>query len=527
MLSNWAKLRGARGGGRGGRGRGRGRGRGGGGGRGGGAGRASRDEVPRGPKRKRDDAPQPPRPPAPAPAKKSSKNNKRKNKGEAPKSRPNDPFPEPSPAAEGAGGVPYLTPSDDAYGSVLERSYKGLVYEPAASMPARFHGEFRSVLAALKRDGFFQYDVVQAGGVRCSRTFVRRTLVGEPGITYKYLGLRIFAHPWSGPSSTPLLRRVAALNSAMRERSDALLEASGMRGRSDFNLTLINYMEPLGRNASLGLKPEADYGMGPVSVSWHADSSLEDFSTIGVYHLTEGAASSCDWRVAVRVSPHAGDRTTPPLVLPTASRDAYYLLGSFNHHHQHAVLAGSTGRFSSTHRVALRGEDTLESAERAAAEALRSADAGGEFTFEGVRAEQAALDTLEFEWIRQYWAQGAEHDARREFWQRPMRRLERSWRRLEARTRATVDAVLAGEAPASCRGLLLNVLARRKAQREAWAARLADRVYRKRIAAPYQPVPGRPSFEKSRAMPEDLAPVLAELGGGGAGGGKKKRARKK
>eukprot|EP01052_Picozoa_sp_SAG31_P033288 SAG31_NODE_3740_length_3932_cov_3.662145_5_plen_122_part_00 len=24
-----------------------------------------------------------------------------------------------------------------------------------------------------------------------------RTLVGQPGITYKYLGLRMFAHPWS------------------------------------------------------------------------------------------------------------------------------------------------------------------------------------------------------------------------------------------------------------------------------------------------------------------------------------------
>ena len=28
-------------------------------------------------------------------------------------------------------------------------------------------------------------------------THVSRTLVGAPGMTYRYLGLRIFAHPWS------------------------------------------------------------------------------------------------------------------------------------------------------------------------------------------------------------------------------------------------------------------------------------------------------------------------------------------
>jgi len=66
--------------------------------------------------------------------------------------------------------------------------------------------------------------------------------------------------------------------------------------KSQFSVTLLNYMEPKTAN-HLGLKDDPKYGMGKVSVSWHCDSSLQDFSTIGVYQLTQGP---CDWRIAVR-----------------------------------------------------------------------------------------------------------------------------------------------------------------------------------------------------------------------------------
>jgi hypothetical protein len=49
-------------------------------------------------------------------------------------------------------------------------------------------------------DSLFYPDIVSAGKADSrawSKTFVSRTLVGDPGTTYKYLGLRIFAHPWS------------------------------------------------------------------------------------------------------------------------------------------------------------------------------------------------------------------------------------------------------------------------------------------------------------------------------------------
>ena len=39
------------------------------------------------------------------------------------------------------------------------------------------------------------------------------------------------------------------------------------------------------------------------------------------------------------------------ITVPVGHGDAYYMLGNFNHHHQHAVLAGDQcWRFSSTHR---------------------------------------------------------------------------------------------------------------------------------------------------------------------------------
>lgn len=37
------------------------------------------------------------------------------------------------------------------------------------------------------------------------------------------------------------------------------------------------------------------------SVSWHADSCLEHYSTIGVYHYTDPETDPADWRIALRV----------------------------------------------------------------------------------------------------------------------------------------------------------------------------------------------------------------------------------
>ena len=116
--------------------------------------------------------------------------------------------------------------------------------------------------------------------------------------------------------------KVCQLNAQLAERSalhlDALVatrkqtaSADGERGSCAFNLTLINAMDPA--SARPDLKPEPTFeGVSggkavPVSVSWHADSSLEHFSTIAVYHATDAPQGSKndDWRVALRVYPDA------------------------------------------------------------------------------------------------------------------------------------------------------------------------------------------------------------------------------
>lgn len=115
-------------------------------------------------------------------------------------------------------------------------------------------------------------------------------------------------------------------------------------------------------------------------MSWHADSTLEHFSTIGVYHVTTSATATdtntnidtkqniapqsaagegsvdSSWRIAMRVhydaeGPNVGKVisraaemkqldasriTVPPVVFALPSKSAYFLLDEFNHHHQHS-----------------------------------------------------------------------------------------------------------------------------------------------------------------------------------------------
>jgi mRNA N6-methyladenine demethylase len=194
--------------------------------------------------------------------------------------------------------------------------------------------------------------------------------------------------------------------------------------------------------------------MGKVSVSWHADSSLEDYSSIGVYHcLPTQKATKWDWRIALRPIPPpssgVGDNgkptssdassSSPPVVVPTKDGDAYFLFGTFNHTHQHCVLAGTvSNRISSTHRVAVTKEDTYEYIARR----VRHASKVFQLQIEGKKKPslwnptklndcQKALTEVEMDWIAQYWLQGSQHDVMHVWWQRPMKALEAQWVKLE------------------------------------------------------------------------------------------------
>jgi hypothetical protein len=136
-----------------------------------------------------------------------------------------------------------------------KEKYQGFVHIPATQLtPHDFHQRSRAALERLRDADYYQYDVVMAGGKHSSRTFVKRTLVGEPGITYKYLGLRLFAHAWSGPGASPLLKDIADMNQHMTE----MTKQQGGK-HSDYNLTLINYMEP-SSHTKIGFKEEPQYG---------------------------------------------------------------------------------------------------------------------------------------------------------------------------------------------------------------------------------------------------------------------------
>ena len=111
--------------------------------------------------------------------------------------------------------------------------------------------------------------------------------------------------------------------------------------------------------AEIALKAEPVFGKDKATVSWHADSTLDHFSTIGVYHFAEAKPENAqkdsdDWRIALRVwydaeGPNNGKPTSrsaemkslfvaPPLSINLPNPCAYFLLDDFNHHHQHSGM---------------------------------------------------------------------------------------------------------------------------------------------------------------------------------------------
>jgi hypothetical protein len=114
----------------------------------------------------------------------------------------------------------------------------------------------------------------------------------------------------------------------------------------------------------VAFRKDKAFGMGDCAVSWHRDSSLERFSTIGVYHHTPDPRAN-DWRIAACVDSDVpvvttkgggsnkkaitqaapDSRVAPPVAVRLTDGDSYFLCGNFNHNHMHAVLAGSSARY--------------------------------------------------------------------------------------------------------------------------------------------------------------------------------------
>jgi hypothetical protein len=101
----------------------------------------------------------------------------------------------------------FITPHDKEYLSILKQCYNGFHIMNEHELSLSFHQLFQISLKGLEKEGFFQYDITQPTGLnsKLSKTFVTRCVVGDAGITYKYLGLRMFSIPWDDNSDNQVV----------------------------------------------------------------------------------------------------------------------------------------------------------------------------------------------------------------------------------------------------------------------------------------------------------------------------------
>ena len=457
-----------------------------------------------------------------------------------------------------ASAASVLRPGDDEYEPCVRRAYAGFHVDPPDALARETHDAAAGAFESIRALGLFHRDVLAAGSV-VSPTFVRRVLVGDRGMTYHYQKLRIFAHSWhdedvaknatdSGADLSPL-RVVRELNETLKARSARVLKQTRRPetpdGSCDFNVTLINLMDAKAAAArsDVPLKDEARYGMGPTSVSWHSDSSLQPRSTVAVYHVCfdasgkpDGSTDDSSWHVALR----ALDGRTPALRVPLPSRATYYMLRDFNATHHHAVLAGDTRRYSSTHRVAVVEKDTFEHIKRVCVEAVRAlpelkrmaearrareknASAPVDYAAHAclTRKLSDAHREVEFQWLRMFWLQGEEHArAHAPYWRVKIDELTQAWDAMELGLRWALECLRVGKrdaeeappvAPRRNYDLALYALTAVAEAREAHFKRASSAAYAK-LPATRRPV-RRPAFAETSPLPENLRPAIAALAG--------------
>jgi alpha-ketoglutarate-dependent dioxygenase FTO len=381
-----------------------------------------------------------------------------------------------------------------SFQAALDTSYEGLAWDhPNVVLP---ESQLQQALAVLDEYGLFRTDVTQPAGLgtKLVPSYVTRCLLGEEGTTYRYLGLRMFSHPWNGGTKNSkklqaALQTFQELNTKLTQRTqlhlqdlkqkrqaasrrtndDAHQQEPVINGKTGFDVTLINKMTIHKR---LREEPMFKGAHNKYSVGWHADSSLQHFSTIAVYQsivtpakktkstFEKGADNNQNWSVALRVTHDAegpngkrlGDitveETAPPIAVELPSGSTYYMLDDFNHHHQHAVLApphisssssSSSIRYSSTHRLLRQGhnvKDILKRCHKTTSAILLTATTGigGPKKW---RSEQLLLTELENEWLRQFFIQGSDHKQLlwESYWNKPIQQLFQYWQLLETQTR--------------------------------------------------------------------------------------------
>ena len=353
-------------------------------------------------------------------------------------------------------------------------------------------------------------------------------------------GLRLFSHPWVdvdkdgdatveeksgstlkklGYSSqiTSALLAMGNVNKDLTERSNSMLQNHvsqkvspvGLVGSAEFNLTLVNKMES--STTKRDLKKDVAYGMGKISVGWHRDSGLKDFSTIAVYQSLKDASfhssksnNDLAWGVALRaMDGGAGGpiSSIPPLMIPLPSGSLYYMLDDFNHNHEHAVIAGSGGiRYSSTHRVAREGAGTWQyirdkakgflsdaadydlSKGKVVGFADLSVKKTREKMLSHVRAQQNLMTEIEIEWIRQWFVQGKLHASLHPYWHKPIQKLCDSFCELEMDSSEIINLLREhghgdSHVTEDLYDVMIEALSERSRLRSAWVTRYSDPIF--------------------------------------------------
>ena len=267
-------------------------------------------------------------------------------------------------------------------------------------------------------------------------TAVTRFAAGKRGLTYPYLGFRLFAFPWEFDNSQKddakkSLHVLKELNDHMTAKGDAMWSDGET---NQFSITLVNYMDP--GHMTIPLVEEPYYQMGLSAVHWHSDQSVKDNCSIGVYSHTvgEGDDKSEPWSIGLKV---AWDVMTSAVKIPVLDGSCYFLLHDMNMTHQHTVIVGDKPRFSSTHRVVVSEGNTLEYiSKRCQCAELTISCLEGEGALCGEDELEKCLEIqreVEFEWIRQFWSLGHSNaEKHAEFWLREIKRMELTWEKVES-----------------------------------------------------------------------------------------------
>ena len=398
----------------------------------------------------------------------------------------------------------YFLPSHREFRKCLETSYRGFTRISKAELPAKLHDSVINALEMLRREGIYHHDVVSAGKNAISGTMCRRTLLGDPGMTYHYQKLRLFALPWNGRQTKldKAYNKISKLGKALDRKAS---EYKSTSGSSNYNVCLINYMAPDGKYP---LRNETKFGIGKMSVSWHADSSLQQYSTIGVYHVT--GSNTSNWAIASRVT---NDDKTPALVVPLKNKDTYFMLDDFNHHHQHAVITGSSWRYSCTMRVAVTKQDTWD---YILAKALEGNDFANSLMKKLSRSRDdpkslsnamdpqilrklgAANMEIEFEWLRMFFLQGKEHmKSHRQYWLPRIEKLEELWSNIDRSIYLSIHFLSENKPRLKPKrrtlDILLWLLKERKSLRDEYGRRIRHSAY-KVLDSQWQPMSKRPCY---------------------------------